>query len=456
MADTGRLVTLAAVAVLACVVTHLCWGYAHARSPSPSMEGAHHLSTRERGRGIDELRREAEARRAKLKERQAAVAAYKATGVLPIDKELLESVPGLAPRLKACEWIVYEGDLFRGRCDLAAIEGADCASACDDTEDGKCKAWTRVDTSCFLKSCSDIGPADFAARGAISGVRANETRCAALRGWTRYVEPEWMRRWRDVYGSPTFATHKRKPTDATTFAPLVTVRGERHSGTNWVRAMVDKNCGVGHRLAPSLDSDGVYGWKHGFVPDNWSPDTLDAMVVLVRSAASWVPKMKRSAYNQDLDRRGKTARSLADYMRIAFVDNYGQRQFASVVDLRTAKYVNYRETARRCPKNVFAVRYEDLVTHGAAFLFEALGTHLPACSAHPFVPIDTYTKFGASSSTQHVEHVPNWSQQDWDALVQKLDVALETQLGYDYSANPGDVETRRPPPQEDSWLTLIP
>lgn len=454
MPDTRRLVTLAAVLVVACVVTHLCWGYAHSSSPSPSMEGTHHLSTRERGA---DLRREADLRRAKLKERQAAVAYYKATGVLPIDKELLESVPGLAPRLKACQWILYEGvDLFRGRCDLAAVEGADCASACDDTEDGKCKAWTRVDTSCFLKSCSDAGQ-EVLVRNAISGVRANETRCAALRGWTRYVEPDWMRRWRDVYGSPNFETHRRKPTDAATFGPLVTVRGERHSGTNWVRAMVDKNCALGHRLGPTLDSDGMYGWKHGFVPDNWSPDTLDAMIVLVRSAASWVPKMKRSAYNQDLDRRGKAAKSLTDYMRIAFKDNYSQRSFSSVVDLRTAKYVNYRETVQRCPKNVFAVRYEDLVTHGAAFLFEALGTHLPACSAKPFVPVETYTKFGASSSTQHVEHVPNWSPQDWDTLFHKLDVALETQLGYDYAHDrPGDFETKKPPHHDDSWLTLIP
>jgi len=43
----------------------------------------------------------------------------------------------------------------------------------------------------------------------------------------------------------------------------VTVKGERHTGTNWVTFIIKKNLG---NEAEKLIDEGRHGWKHGFYP----------------------------------------------------------------------------------------------------------------------------------------------------------------------------------------------
>ena len=52
--------------------------------------------------------------------------------------------------------------------------------------------------------------------------------------------------WRRAHGRDTYETHARRWDHGATYGPIVTIRGERHSGTNWLRVMVDKNCDVPH------------------------------------------------------------------------------------------------------------------------------------------------------------------------------------------------------------------
>lgn len=425
-----------------------------------------------RGRyGVEAKKKELAARRAALARKESALSTLRKGAALPVERALLESIPGLAKVLleqrmhhsksaeDPCHWVERAGvDAFRGRCDLAAFESdpPDCAKACDETKNGRCRAWTRVGNRCFLKWCDSAG-AEAKIRDATSAVRANRTACAERRGWTiSDYEPEWLTLWRAHYGvAQTFLSHHRKPTDGHTFGPIATIRGERHSGTNWVRAMLEANCpSLGHRLSASLDSDGAYGWKHGPSPRNWSPDSKDAMIVLVRSAASWVPKMKRVAYNPDLDRYRKD--SLAHYMLRSFVDNYSKARFKSVVELRSSKYRDYGNLASRCKTNVFAVRYEDLVQSGATFLFKALARHISACLRATFQPVEKYTKFGAMNTGRpYVENIPVWTRSEWATLLALLDLNLEASLGYVYKSNsPGDCDVLRPP--NSTWLLVPP
>lgn len=381
-----------------------------------------------------------------------------ATGRLPTNKEFLYSIPGLVPALlemadDPCEWIERAGvDAFRGRCDFGApVEGGDCGTACDTSENGKCRAWTRKGKMCFLKWCDDDAGQAPVILGATSAVRRNHTACAARRGWKIDGEDESRSRWLSAYpGVQTFLTHRRKPTDGETFGPIATIRGERHSGTNWVRAMIETNCpSLHHRLSQSLDSDGAYGWKHGMSPDNFSPTSKDALIIVVRSAASWVPKMKRVAYNGELDMH--RSNTLSHYMRLTFVDNYSKTRYRNIVDLRSAKYRDYEALARRCPSNVVAVRYEDLVQDTAAFLFKALSRHIPACDASSFKAVLSYAKFGATAQNKHVEHVASWNKADWGILLSLLDGALEADLGYVYDRDkPGDCDVIQPPNR--TWL----
>lgn len=394
----------------------------------------------------------------------------------PTSSEFLDSVPQLGDYLlkeygaqyqgDGCDWIYLEGvDLYRGRCDLAAFQvdrevQTKCSEACDKTE-GQCKAWTSVDNSCFLKSCDDYDavPVGKRHKTMVSAHRVEDSRCAMKRGWRRREEPEWVRRWRKAYGErQTFLNHKRKAEDSVTYGPIVTIRGERHSGTNWVRAVLEKNCGsLAHKLGPALDSDGAWGWKHGFVPASWTPQTKDVMVILLRSAATWLPKMRTTAYNTDLDSRVRKTKGLVSYLALSFVDNYSNRRFKGVLDLRTAKYADFRAVASRSPQNVIAVRYEDLVSDDGRFLFEKIKLLLPnECPAADFLPVTAYAKFGVTAKTGqgHQEKPPPaYTAAEWTAFLTDLDAELETSMGYRYSPSvPGAFEVLDPP--LPTWLTL--
>ena len=109
--------------------------------------------------------------------------------------------------------------------------------------------------------------------------------------------------------------------------------------------MAEKNCrGLPHRLSESLDvgrgvglilgevvvlfvdefeatacffsrnhccetthpqADGAYGWKHDFIPLHWDRRSRDRMVCVLRSAATWLPKMRRAfrAARREVPRR---------------------------------------------------------------------------------------------------------------------------------------------------------
>ncbi|KAH8098529.1 hypothetical protein JL720_1478 [Aureococcus anophagefferens] len=121
-----------------------------------------------------------------------------------------------------------------------------------------------------------------------------------------------------------------------------------------LRVMVDKNCDVPHHLSERLDSDGAYGWKHDFVPDGFDGRSRDALVVVFRSAATWAPKMKAIAYNQDLDGRAKRL-TLAQYVAAAFAER--GRTYAGVLAMRDAKYKQYRDVLRRCPNAIGCVEF---------------------------------------------------------------------------------------------------
>ena len=115
------------------------------------------------------------------------------------------------------------------------------------------------------------------------------------------------------------------------------------------------------------------------------------MVVVFRSAATWVPKMRERSYNQDLDRVAKSLPSLAHYVDVP-VHERGRSFPGGVLALREppsdrappssparggggdardapagdAKYKNYRDVAAAC-QNVVAVRRSSASHPSCAF-----------------------------------------------------------------------------------------
>ena len=212
--------------------------------------------------------------------------------------------------------------------------------------------------------------------------------------------------------------------------------------------MVDKNCDVPHHLSERLDSDGAYGWKHDFVPDGFDGRSRDALVVVFRSAATWAPKMKAIAYNQDLDGRAKRL-TLAQYVAAAFAER--GRTYAGVLAMRDAKYKQYRDVLRRCP-NAIGVRYEDLAA-SPAFLFAKLATLVACRAGADFRAAAGHAKFGVETTRAHADAPFAWTRGEWAAVLARLDRAFEASLGFAYvDGTPGAFAVRPPPPETD-WLT---
>ena len=271
------------------------------------------------------------------------------------------------------------------------------------------------------------------------------------------------------HGAKTFEQYKRGADHGELYGAAISIRGERHCGTGWVRVMTNENCRERHYWSPKLDADGLYGWKHDFLPESFAAASRDAVVVVFRCAAPWAVKMRKTAYSGAIDRLGRGA-GLQAFLSTRFVERGvtyahvcaragpiifsrgsarrrgGGRQVphrsasAQVLELRTRKYAQYLRFGRS-HRNVLGARYEDL-TQDPEFLFRRLKALGYACNARDdFKRVKAYAKFGGAGSGAHFKPPANhsWSVADWTTLVDRLDYEnVEGALGYAYDrASPG-------------------
>ena len=279
------------------------------------------------------------------------------------------------------------------------------------------------------------------------------------------------------HGAKTFEQYKRGADHGELYGAAISIRGERHCGTGWVRVMTNENCRERHYWSPKLDADGLYGWKHDFLPESFAAASRDAVVVVFRCAAPWAVKMRKTAYSGAIDRLGRGA-GLQAFLSTRFVERgvvyshvcaraatqlfcagsarrrrgveYGSPRVCStasgatgssqVLELRTRKYAQYLRFGRS-HRNVLGARYEDL-TQDPEFLFRRLKALGYACNARDdFKRVKAYAKFGGAGSGAHFKPPANhsWSVADWTTLVDRLDYEnVEGALGYSYDrASPG-------------------
>ena len=279
------------------------------------------------------------------------------------------------------------------------------------------------------------------------------------------------------HGAKTFEQYKRGADHGELYGAAISIRGERHCGTGWVRVMTNENCRERHYWSPKLDADGLYGWKHDFLPESFAAASRDAVVVVFRCAAPWAVKMRKTAYSGAIDRLGRGA-GLQAFLSTRFVergvayahvcaraatqlfstgsarrrrgdrerfctgllDGVGGTGSSQVLELRTRKYAQYLRFGRS-HRNVLGARYEDL-TQDPEFLFRRLKALGYACNARDdFKRVKAYAKFGGAGSGAHFKPPANhsWSVADWATLVDRLDYEnVEGALGYAYDrASPG-------------------
>lgn len=239
-----------------------------------------------------------------------------------------------------------------------------------------------------------------------------------------------------AHGRQTFEQYKRAADHGARFGAAISIRGERHCGTGWVRVMTNDNCRERHYWSPKLDADGLYGWKHDFLPTTFSAESKDAIVVVYRNAMNWVLKMKKTAYSVAIDRIGG---GVEKFVSTPFSER--GKGFDHLLDLRRQKYGQYLGFGKS-HANVLGCRYEDLVRE-PVYLFRRLRNlgfdcdHDPDDPESPFRYVKGYAKFGgAKDGGAHFTAPKNasWSPRDWAALVSRLDRTVERALGYAYDA----------------------
>lgn len=214
---------------------------------------------------------------------------------------------------------------------------------------------------------------------------------------------------------------------------LVTIRGERHSGTGWLRGTLLKNCRL-QWLKPSqgsLDADGKYGWKHGELRSELDPG--DFLIVLTRNASTWLQKIQAEPYAPLSGRR-----SMPEFLQMKWpkLPNLGEPAWTNVTEMRTIKYTQWLNYATQHPRTSVVLRYEDLVADFPAVLRRLNSEFCVPCWTHTYEPVSSYYKFltetkrSFSPKQEDSVSLARWRPGDWRKACHGLDLSLEARLGY--------------------------
>lgn len=225
------------------------------------------------------------------------------------------------------------------------------------------------------------------------------------------------------------------------------VLGERGSGTNLVRRLIDLNCEITRTEA--------LGWKHGFPISVGIPDTLTAVCVF-RNAADWAISMYKRPWHAHPDLQ---ALPFSDFIRAewhAVIDRTGDFDLVHPelhVDGAELQYDRHPLTGKRF-ENLFALRRAKIAGHlgmlkrGCNVTLLRMETVLEAPEAFMFAFQTAYRLTPKTESfrseARRMGHrwkpsVPDrappperLSEADHAFMVSQLDTAVEAYLGYRY------------------------
>ncbi|MCK5017094.1 MAG: hypothetical protein KAS32_08475 [Candidatus Peribacteraceae bacterium] len=154
---------------------------------------------------------------------------------------------------------------------------------------------------------------------------------------------------------------------------LITIRGERRSGTNWLQKILKHtNC--------TIDINYKFGWKHGFFePIHYNQyHNSDLIIVLFKDVYSWLLSLNDDPKHMPWAKEINFSKFVRhEYYSIAdvpwFVDNCNLKKgdelreynldgirFKNIIQLRNAKYRDWLNIRNRI-ENVEYILYDDLL-----------------------------------------------------------------------------------------------
>jgi hypothetical protein len=269
----------------------------------------------------------------------------------------------------------------------------------------------------------------------------------------------------------------------------IVLKGERHSGTNWIRKIIWQNI-QGESMKIYMDSED-FGWKHGFLhPEAWGKPLSqnEVLVIVTRDVFTWLPKMMEQAYDPIMNR--KRGQGISSYIRaeyggicqprkakscIEFNKNGSQYETAgNLIQIRTQKYKQwlsddpsggtYIGSKDSFLKNRIHLRLESLTAdqnddeNGSPISNKELQRRLigdplrDRCvpMSDSFREVTTHTNQWASDKERNIKEqktnknkinanqkkkkmLEMYSKEDLRFVLSQLDLEFEKQLGYDYS-----------------------
>lgn len=231
------------------------------------------------------------------------------------------------------------------------------------------------------------------------------------------------------------------------------VYGKRNSGTNYVNALIQKNCRApdGTTLFDANNKH-ILGWKHGFPTLQSAPDTVLAIVVY-REPIAWLHSMCRTPWHGAPHLRGLPFSQFIRSEWVAIIDderfgvNPGDAQwhkellserdpmtgarFANPMQLRNAKHRGFA-TLGTLFGNMLRVTYEGVLANPIGFL-DVVCKHYGLVRLPGFDPVQ-YDRATPGRGLYIPKPVPHISDIDLNFIRAELDLRAEAALGYHLDA----------------------
>ena len=211
------------------------------------------------------------------------------------------------------------------------------------------------------------------------------------------------------------------------------VWGERCSGTNFVDALLERNC-------PALRLRGArWQWKHGQARlTGANPRILNVFVI--RDPFHWAQSLHRSPWHLSARLRGRDFPSFIRQEWVGVFYDQGKytperpgdrhpvlrRRFRDIWEMRTVKLRHSLVAASRLPNGVF-VRYEDVSEDPRAFV-ATVARRFGLQSLPEFQPVKDYKGEAWKSFEGNSEAPMNDAEREY--ILSRLDPKLEGFLGY--------------------------
>ena len=216
---------------------------------------------------------------------------------------------------------------------------------------------------------------------------------------------------------------------------IITIRGERNSGTNWLRQLLLKNFDIFWKIKKGVDADGIYGWKHGFL----SPSHIESinlndsiLIILHRNIFYWLV----STYEKPYAKCYTKCKSLSEFLRKQYqhIDPISKKEetAANIIQLRTLKLKQWLDSDIH---HKYLLNYDNV--NADFFNNLSLDEKIPLKEGH-YRPIDHYTIHGKVQKHKFVKKTEDmikskFTDEDIKFIFSQMDESFEREkLGYDY------------------------